>query len=180
MTQYDVSFSFSLFILCALHKIVLLSSENFSAIQFTSNQPVCQLLHHLKALYSLTDLPEHICYLPAFCHIKTPNTAAVVLSRNWLIWYINCLLPFFSVCWLFSCFFLTWLFLRAETLLRKHLACMVNCLSHDYYIVWLHKANIYNSCFIPKCVLRSVLERFQITTFSQQTMLCENLSNKTF
>lgn len=49
---------------------------------------------------------------------------------------------------------------------------------HDYYIVWLHNANTYSSCFISKCVFRSVLERFQITALLQQTMLCEVKSFK--
>lgn len=126
MTQYDVSFSFSLFILCALHEVVLLSSENLSAIQFTSNQPVCQLLHHLKALYSLSDLPEHICYLPAFCHIKKSQCCCCGTFKELtdFIYKLSVAFPFFSVCWLFSYFFLTCSFLKAETLLRKHLACM--------------------------------------------------------
>lgn len=75
--------------------------------------PSC-LLSHKK--------PQHCCH--GTCKELTDS-----------IYKLSVVFSFFSVCWLFSCFLLPCLFLRAETLHRKHLACMEKCLSNDY---WLH------------------------------------------
>lgn len=158
------------------------------ATQFWKSQ--CNSIHIKSASLSaspspkssiFTDRPPWAYLLPSclLSHKKTQHCYHGTFKELTDLRYkLSIVFPFFSVCWLFSCLFLTRLFLRAETLLRKHLACMEKCLTNDYYIMWLHKANIFSSCFIPKCVFRSVLERFQIITFSQQTMLCEIKSFK--